>query len=311
MARTLARALTPLLWATLALAADAPSPFHGTAEGRAPEGPMLVGGDNRIVILDPSGAITWEYKPTGLVHDVWRLPNGNVLFADGGSVTEVSPDKQVVWRFRSASGKGDATYGCQRLPDGKTLVAENATGRILEVDAKGQVTFSLQCEPHQDGAHGNLRLARKLDNGHYLVCLKDARLVREYTPEGQIVMEIKLPDIAFSAVRTPDGTTLVGCLSHVLAFDAQGKLTWGFDKDEAQPDVRVGNITGVQLLPSGHLLLGIYAADTADGHGCNFLEVDRDKHIVWRFCDPHFAHSSMAVEMLDADGKALSGPVLR
>ena len=288
----------------------AAEPEHGRFTG-TPEGQVLVAADSRVVIVAPSGKTVWEYKSDGLVHDAWKLPDGNVLFGNGRSVTEVAADKRVVWQFQSETHRGDATYACQRLADGRTLVGENSTGRIFEVDRSGKVVFTLQTQPFTRNAHGNQRMARKLDNGNYLVCHKDARLVKEYRPTGEVVQEFRLPDAAFSAVRTPQGTTVVGCIGRVIEFDRAGKPVWEFDGKADAPEVAIGAITGVHLLPGGNLLLGIYSANTKDGKGCNFLEISREKKVVWRFCDAKFSHSSMAVEMLDADGKALPGAALR
>ena len=190
-------------------------------------------------------------------------------------------------------------------------MGENSTGRIFEVDRAGKVVFTLQTQPFTLNVHGNQRLARKLDNGNYLVCHKDAHLVKEYKPTGEVVQELRLPDAAFSAIRTPQGTTVVGCISRVIEFDRAGKRLWEFDAKTDAPDVAIGAITGVHLLPSGNMVLGIYSANTKDGKGCNFLEISRQKKVVWRYCDAKFSHSSMAVQMLDADGKALPGVTLR
>ena len=49
-----------------------------------------------------------------------------------------------------------------------------------------------------------MRMARKLENGNYLVCHSGARPVKEYTPKGEVVWEIKEPGaLAFAAIRTP------------------------------------------------------------------------------------------------------------
>ena len=85
----------------------------------------------------------------------------------------------------------------------------------------------------------------------------------------------------------------------------------GIRRQGGRADVVIGAITGVHLLPGGNMVLGIYSANTKDGKGCNFLEITRQKKVVWRYCDGNFSHSSMAVQMLDAKGKALPGPALR
>jgi len=272
-----------------------------------PSGQLLVGGSGRVMILAPDGKVLWEHK-TGLVHDAWMLPSGNILYADGG-VTEVTRDHKVVFEYKSAVTKGGGAYGCQRLENGNTMIGENSTGRILEVDPAGKVVFTLQLAPAKEGDHSNMRLARKLANGNYLVCLKGAKTVREVTPKGETVMEIQTPNITFAAFRTPKGTTYVSTLDHVTEYDAAGKALWSLAAADI-PDVQIRNICGINLLPNGNLAVGCYAA-YKNGEGTGLAEITREKKLVWRYSNPKGDSSLMAIEVLDAGGKPLAGECLR
>ncbi len=274
-----------------------------------PFGRILAAGDSRVMILGRSGEVVWEY-PTKLTHDVWMLSGGNVLFADGDSVTEVTPEKKVVFQYRSAEQKGGGAYACQRLADGNTAIGENSTGRVLEVNAAGGVVFALQTAPARIGEHHNMRMARKLENGNYLVCHSGAGLVKEYTPKGDVALELKAPgSLAFAAIRTPRGTTLVSSLDQVTEFDAAGKKTWEFSRKELV-GASVRNMTGMHLLPNGDLAIGCYQA-YSDGQGCGLLEISREKKRVWCYHNPAGDNTMMAVEMLTPEGRALPGPCLR
>jgi hypothetical protein len=274
-----------------------------------PTGQILASGDRRIMILSSTGEVLWEY-PTKLTHDAWMLPGGNVLFADGESVTEVSRDRHVVFQYRPAEQKGGGAYTCQRLGDGRTLVGENSTGRILELDAAGKIVFALPTTPFQPGQHQNMRLARKLANGHYLVCHSGARQVKEYDGNGVVVWEIIVPgSLAFAAIRTATNTTLVSCLDRVLEFDAAGRTVWECRADEL-PVPGVRNLTGICRLTNGHLVAGCYQA-YADGQGCGLLEISRDKQVAWRYVNPKGDRTMMAVELLSPEGASISPPPLR
>jgi hypothetical protein len=275
-----------------------------------PSGRVLAAGNNRVQILSPACEIVWQY-PAKLVHDVWMLPSGNVLFADGESVTEVTLDKKVVFQYKSALQKGGGTYACQRLADGKTVVGENSTGRILELDADGKVTFEMPTLPYKAGDHHNMRMVRKLANGNYLVCHSGARLVKEYTPQGKVVWENKAPGkLAFAAVRTARGTTLVSSLEQIIEWDAAGKKVWEFTNHDIE-DVTITNMTGMHLLPDGSLVVGCYQAYTKDGQGCGLFEISRDKKLVWRYSNPKADGTMMAVQLLTADGRCRSGATMR
>jgi len=294
-----------IMMAAMALgfaAADAAG-ITGTTGGK-----LLATGDNKVMILSDKGVIEWEH-PAGLTHDAWLLAGGNVLFADGASVTEVTPDHKVVFQYKSAMQDGGGAYACQRLANGNTMVGENSTGKILEVDPAGKVVFELQTQPTKAGDHHNERMVRKLGNGNYLVCLSGAHLVKEYTPKGEVVLELKVANIAFAAIRTDKGTTLVAALNKITEFDAHGKAVWEFNNTDI-PGIKITNMTGMHLLPNGNIVTGCYSAyDKDDGTG--LLEITRDKKLVWRLSDPKLAHTMMAVQKLDPAGKPLPGACLR
>lgn len=274
-----------------------------------PAGRILTAGDQRVMVLSPTGEILWQY-PTKLTHDIWMLAGGNVLFADGEAVTEVTAEKKTVFQYRPAQQKGGGTYACQRLPDGKTLVGENSTGRILEIGAEGGIAFALQTSPFKSGDHQNLRMARKLPNGHYLVCHSGARLVKEYDASGKVTWEVSVPGpLAFAAIRTPNGNTLVSSLDQVTEFDLKGNVVWECTVRDLG-DAAVRNLTGIHRLPNGNLVVGCYRA-YQDGRGCGLLEFSRDKKVIWRYMDPTADGTMMPVQMLSQAGTPLPGPCLR
>jgi outer membrane protein assembly factor BamB len=270
---------------------------------------ILAAGTGRVIILSTNGETTWEY-PAKLVHDVWMLKNGNVLFADGETVTEVTPAKKVVFKYAATNQQGGGTFSCQRLQNGNTLIGENSTGRVLEVDSKGKVVFTLQTTPAKPGDHHNLRMVRKLENGNYLVCHSGARIVKEYTPEGRVVWESAQPGpVAFAALRTPRGTTLVSSLDQIIEYDKDGAKIWECETKDFS-DLHIMNMTGMHLLPNGNLVIGCYAA-YKEGQGCALFEITRDKHVVWSYSNPKADGSMMGVQILTPKGARLYGPCLR
>jgi len=215
-----------------------------------------------------------------------------------------------VFQYRAKAQKGGGTYSCQRLADGDTLVGENSTGRVLEVNRSGQTVFSLQTTPYEAGQHHNLRMARKLVSGNYLVCHSGARLVKEYTPKGEVVWQVSAPGgVAFAALRTPSGTTLVSSLDQVTEFDGAGKRVWQCSVSELA-GVSVRNFTGIHLLSDGGLVIGCYRAYD-QGRGCGLLEISRDKKLVWSYANPQGDGTMMPVELLTPAGEPLPGECRR
>lgn len=65
-------------------------------------------GHGKVLKFDEKGACVWEY-PAPRCQDVWALPNGNTVvcnwlghgqYGQGIPVSEVTPEKQIVWMFR-------------------------------------------------------------------------------------------------------------------------------------------------------------------------------------------------------------------
>ncbi|TWT78745.1 PQQ enzyme repeat protein [Planctomycetes bacterium CA13] len=308
MNNPLTYAITILLSSCFPLAAFAQldTPFvHGTLSGS-----VLATGGGRIMLLDQTGTIQWQHQGQNC-SDVWMLDNGNVLHADN-NVTEIDPKTNaIVWSYRPTQQKGGATFSCQRLLNGNTVVGENSAGRIVEVDKSGKVVFELKLPLTEPGSHNNLRMVRKLKNGNYLVCHKGESLVREYTPNGDVVFEVKVSDVPYSAVRLDSGHTMVGHINHISEYDTQGNIVWQFNKNELE-GLDIGMICGIHVQPNGNVVMGIYRA-VQKANGAGLLEITRSKELVWRYANTSSKadRNMMSVQLLDSDGKPLPGDVLR
>ena len=291
---------------------SAPGPVAGAEEliKGSLDGQVLTTGSGKVLLLDQTGKTLWQHKG-GNCSDVWMLANGNVLLADN-NVLEINPKTdKVVWQYKPAQQKGGGAFTCQRLANGHTMVGENSAGRIVEVDTDGKIVFELKLPFCQPGSHNNLRMVRKLDNGNYLVCYKDKAMVREYTPKGEVVFEVKVTQVAYSAVRLPNGNTMVGHIEAVTEFDPAGKVVWQFHVKDL-PGITLGMICGIHVLPGGNVVVGFYrVAMGPDGAG--LIEVTREKKLVWRYISmlKGGQRHTMGVQKLDKTGKPLPGKALR
>lgn len=255
------------------------------------DAPVLATGSGRVLLLSPQGEVVWEHK-AGNIHDAWLLPSGNVLFADG-NITEVTRDHNVVFEYKPEIQKGGGAYSCQRLANGNTVVGENASGRVVEVDKDGKVVFAMMTRYGDTDDHHHMRMVRKLSNGNYLVSHSQANVVREYRPDGTTAWEKPVKGLAFAAVRLADGHTLVSTLNQITEYDKDGREVWEFTKNDVPPGVTVQNMTGMHVLPNGNVVVGCYAAYTKEGKGTGLFEVTREKKLVWRYTSPKLRDASM------------------
>jgi hypothetical protein len=239
----------------------------------------------KVLIVSQTGQIEWEFDGATQCNDIWVLPGGNLLFNTGHGVKEVTRDKKVVFDYESDS----EIYACQRLTNGNTFIGECNGGRLLEVDPAGKIMKEVRLLPlGTDGGHAFMRNARRLQNGNYLVAHYGLNVVREYNPEGKVVCEIPAPGGPHSAVRLPNGNTLISCAdgpdgSRVFEVDAVGKIVWQVQGDEL-PGVSLRFMAGLERLPNGDTLMANWLGHRNQfGQSADLIEVTPDKRVVWKF----------------------------
>lgn len=280
----------------------------------------------RVAIIGEDGKTEWEYK-IGPLHDVHVLPNGNVLMQNTWThVLEVNPkDDSVVWEYEAknspgADGKRIEIHAFQRLKDGNTMIAESGRTRIIEVDPTGRIVKKVQLKVAAPHPHRDTRLARKLNNGNYLVCHEGDGVVREYDGDGKIVWEFEVPlfgrkptnghgieafgNQCFSAVRLRNGNTLIGTGNghSVIEVTPAGQDVWSLHQNDL-PGIQLAWVTSLQVLPDGNILIGNCHAGPDNPQ---LVEVNRAKQVVWSFHDfERFGNSTTNSQILTVDGKAV------
>ena len=270
---------------------------------------LATGAETRIVSSD--GQLVWQYARA--TRDGWVLPNGNVLLAlskdkdyPGGAVTEVTRDGKVVFEFKGTQAEVNTV---QPLKNGNILLTEaGPQPRVLEIDRHGKtvVDFPLSCQ--LTNFHMQSRMARKLPNGNYLVPQLLDKVVREYTRKGKVVLEVKTPHWPFTAIRLPNGHTLINCTygNTSLEVDKSGRTIWQLTNADL-PGGPIKDACGAQRLPNGNTVITSYGASEK---GIKLIEVNAHKEIVWTYSDgkPHGIHH---FQILDTNGKKLAGDPLR
>ena len=286
---------------------------------------VLAQDKGHVALVGPDGKVEWEVECKYNSHDIHRLPNGNLLLHTGpATVTEMTPDKKVVWRYEARPKEGYKgrveVHAFQRLDDGTTMVAESGNRRIVEVDAAGKLVKEVPLKVEKPDPHRDTRMARKLPTGHYLVCHEADGAVREYDGTGKVVWEYRL-DLGgrprspghgpeghgtevYGAVRLPSGNTLIagGNNNRVIEVDPSGKVVWSIDQKEL-PGITLAWVTTLQVLPNGNVIVGNCHAGPDNPQ---LFEVTRDKKVVWSFRNFEvFGNSLAAAQVLGIDGKVI------
>jgi PQQ-like domain len=283
-------------------------------------------GTGKMAILSEKGQVEWEFANKHDVHDLHLLPNGNILtHTSPTNVVEISPEKTIVWKYEAKPKEGYTgrmeIHAFQRLADGNTMVAESGNTRIVEVSPDGKIVKQIPLKVTKPDAHRDTRMARKLDNGHYLVCHESDGLVREYDGDGKSVWEYKLnlggrpassghgpeghgTDV-YGAVRLKNGNTLIagGNNNRVLEVNAKGEIVWEIGQKEL-PGITLAWVTTLQVLPNGNIVIGNCHAGPSNPQ---LIEVTREKKVVWTFQD----HKNFGNNLASALLVGVEGAVIR
>lgn len=256
-------------------------------------------GPNRLLELDAAGKIVWDHSPPSIAVIFQVLPNGNVLYAYGGKPTgvrEVTRTGKEVWNYVSRCPQ---VLGCERLPNGNTLVAEQGPCQAVEVNPQGDVVHVTPLSTSTENYHLQVRNVHKLENGNILAAHEGEGAVREVDPRGRVVWEYVGVENAGDAQRLENGHTLISCgtQKRVIEVTPDKKIVWEFRAEDV-PELNLTWASSIQRLKNGNVVIGNFLRGQ-EGKGAHVFEVTRDKQVVWKWADHELIKSLTTVRVLD------------
>jgi len=270
-------------------------------------GPQFTG------IINETGDEIWDSGKPG-ARDGFVLENGNILICWADEVKEFDSNKNVIFQYSRAEESMELGTAV-RLQNGNTMITESGSRpKIVEVDSDGNVLKSVRLAPETDNVHMQTRMARKLENGNYLVPHLLAFAVKEYTPKGEIVnmFSTDFEDFGgrdaktwpFTAIRMKNGNTLVTLTNgnRVVELDAKGNIVWMISNSDFEGDP-LADPCGAQRLSDGNTVIASYGAK----EGIKLFEVNRNKKMVWSYSGYNVHH----FQILTTNGKPLKGTPLK
>ena len=200
----------------------------GTPPGVIPQAPSGAA-DNRVILVDPSGRIVWQYGKFGVtgsgrnqlntpVQCTW-LPDAHVLITDQANarIIEVNLAKKIVWQYpgsnTNASDQLNNPNSAELLENGNILIADENNNRAIEVNRADQIVHTLTA----GGTLGAVAFASRLDNGHTLLTDAGNSRAVEVDASDTVVWQFVTSTDANSvaaplptrAVRLRNGDTLI------------------------------------------------------------------------------------------------------
>jgi len=217
----------------------------GTPPGVIPQSP---GGaaDNRVVIVNESGKIVWQYGQfgqTGSGPDMLNtpvqstfLPTLGVLITDQGNnrVIEVNLGKQIVWQYPGSNSDPAAQLkspnSAELLEDGHVLIADESNNRAIEVTRDDTIVATYTA----GGTVSGVAFASRLDNGDTLLTDSGNARIVEVDKNDQVVWQYftntdplsNTAPLPTRAVRLRNGDTLISDQfnNRVIRIDRAGTI---------------------------------------------------------------------------------------
>lgn len=278
------------------LASDGISGFQGL-----PGAPILAGCSGVVHKYDSQGQIIWTWKQgVGNMGDCQMLKNGNILFADGNDVTEVTPEGKIVFHFVPEDKRPDSVFSAQRLDNGNTVIGWNSQNKILELDPQGKVIKTIECQfLDKINSHNNQRWVRKTGWGTYLAAQKKKGVAAEYDESGKLLRQMQVPNKEIYGVwELPDRQVLTSFLDCLVIFDKDGKEIWRFSSSELK-DIQITYMCSLFVRKNGNIVIGNYAANRKNVHAVCMFEITRDKKLVWSYKNPKAPDSFMGIQIIE------------
>lgn len=267
-------------------------------------GPIMIAdeGNNRIVVVDPSGAPRWIFPQKGDLSpgQTFATPDDVFFSPDGKSIIATESEHQMVSIIDIATKKITFEYGvadkgsrlkghlnnpddAMMLPDGRLMVADIKNCRILFIDPKTKKTTQLgttgRCYHNPPKSFGSPNGAFPMRDGRYLVTEINGNWVSAMSLDGKVSWSVHAPGIAYPSDSNEISPNVYVTVDFskpgaIIKFDSKGKLLWKFKPTGAAALDHTSLATG---LPNGKIIA------TDDANHRVIIVDPKTKKIVWQY----------------------------
>jgi len=208
------------------------------------------------------------------------------LFAHQFGLTEIAPDKSVVWNYVPPAGH--EVHTAAPIGNDHVLYIENgdpnAVLRVVNIRSGAvEKEFPLQVKkPVQ--VHPEFRRVRLTPQGTLLVAHMDLGKVVEYDSDGKELWSFPAPG-AWSANPLANGNVLITDRLGVREVTRRGDSVWSWSKADT-PDYKFASLQNAYRLKNGDTVINNWVnewtknGDNAPG-SAQAIEVTPDKKVVW------------------------------
>jgi outer membrane protein assembly factor BamB len=264
------------------------------------------GGMNIYIVRD--GKVAWSYSHPGRgeISDATMLSGGNILFAHQFGVTEISPDKKIVWNYDAPAGT--EIHTAQPMGTERVMMIQNGDPAKLFVVNKSSGVIEKEFvlpTANPKSVHPQFRHARVTPAGTFLVAHMDMGKVVEYDKDGKEIWSVAVLS-PWAAARLKNGNTLLTSnRNFVREVNPAGETVWEVKQSDV-PDIRLFNTQTACRLANGNTIFNNWRTPQGGNQPVQLLEVTPDKKLVWAlrsWDDPNLGPSTN-FQVLDEPGAA-------
>jgi len=206
--------------------------------------------DNRVIVVDQTGSIVWQYGQAGVTGSgpnqlnvpvfAIQLPNHNIMIVDQGNNRVIEVDrttKAVVWSYGPASGPGalNNPNSAELLRNGHVLIADENNNRVIEITRSGAIAWQYGSgSPTVTSPLQFAAFASRLQNGDTLITDSGHSRIVQVSEDKKVVFQYFTNTVANSntsplptnAVRTRNGDiSIADQFNHrAILIDDDGRL---------------------------------------------------------------------------------------
>jgi len=243
---------------------------------------------DRKIFIVRQGKIVWSYSDPagkGEVSDAVMLSNGNVLFTHQFGVTEISPDKKVIWNYDAPAG--NEIHTAVPIGNERVLYIQNGDPALLRVVDIATNTIEKEIAlavKHPSSTHGQFRHARLTDRGTLLVAHMDLNKVVEYDSDGNELWSFPAAT-PWGVTPLSNGNVLITDREGVREITRRGDCVWSFVPSDAQ-GFPFASLQQAWRLPNGNTVINNWVNEWTKSEvnkpgGIQAIEVTPGKTVVW------------------------------
>ncbi len=243
---------------------------------------------DRNIFIVRGGKIAWSYSDPvdkGEISDAVMLSNGNILFAHQFGVTEITPDKKVVWNYEPPAGH--EVHTAVPIGNDRVLYIQNGDPALLRVVnivtgvTEKEITLKTKQPP---STHAQFRHARLTSRGTLLVAHMDLNKVVEYDSNGNELWSFPGNGI-WSVAPLKNGNILITDREGVREVTRRGDSVWSWSPADA-PGYKFSSLQQAWRLPNGDTVINNWVNEWStkpeDRVGTlQAIEVNPAKQVVW------------------------------